>query len=52
MENATHFDKLEGNREDKVEQYNQQWDKAEKDTKEDKIICLSDLIGNAESLID
>ena len=50
MLKAIRFKKVTGTRSEKIEQYKKQWEKAEKDIKAEKVICLSDLMGNAENI--
>ena len=50
MTNVIRYKKVKGTRPEKIKQYNKQWNKAEKDAKAGKVICLSDLIINAENI--
>ena len=47
---AVRYNKLAGTKDEKIAQYQKQLNKFERDAKAGKLINLSDLIGNAESL--
>ena len=50
MRKVIRYKKVNGSRQEKIKQFNKQWNKAEKDAQSGKLICLSDLIGNAENI--
>lgn len=52
LDNVIRYKELTGSRSQKKAQLNEQLIKFEKDAEAGKVLCLSDLIGNAESLID
>lgn len=52
MKEVIRYKELKGTKEQRREQFKKQLDKSEKDIKEGKVICISDLIGNGESFIE
>ena len=50
MRKVIRYKKVNGSRQEKIKQFNQQLDKFEKDAQSGKLVCLSDLIGNAENI--